>query len=156
MEAWCTLGEYWSPRISWSTHPMGPAGIPDWDQAWWRYSLHWVGRIGRLLSELDNDPNWVDCNTEVTANTNAVFVAFQDSYNWGCPLRYLNRLDSTLVDTGASHSLMSEKLFLQMWPGRTSPIRLRSYAKQPIVVRGCCNVNVHYRSQTRVMPLLIV
>ena len=63
------------------------------------------------------------------------------------------------VDTGESHTLMSEKLFQQMWPRRSllpSPIRLGSYTKQPIVVRGCCNVNVHYRSQSRVMPLLIV
>ena len=63
------------------------------------------------------------------------------------------------VDTGASHILMSETLSQQLWPGRSflpSPIRLRSYSKQPIVVQGCCNINIQYQSQTGVMPLLIV
>ena len=63
------------------------------------------------------------------------------------------------VDTGASHTLMSETLFQQLWPGRSlhpSSIGLRSYSKQPIVVRGCCNVNTVYQGQTGVMPLLIV
>ena len=63
------------------------------------------------------------------------------------------------VDTGASHSLMSESTFSRLWPGRSlqpTPVRLRSYTKEPIAVLGCCNVNVHYRGQTGEMPLLIV
>ena len=60
------------------------------------------------------------------------------------------------VDTGASHTLMSETRFQQLWPGRSllpSPIGLRSYSKQPIVVRGCC---INYQDQSGVLPLLIV
>ena len=63
------------------------------------------------------------------------------------------------VDTGASHTLMSESTFTCLWPGRSlhhTPIRLQSYSKQPIPVLGCCSVNIHYQGQTGEMPLLIV
>ena len=79
------------------------------------------------------------------------------------PITVQVQVDSCLVsmevDTGASHTLMSEIFFQQLWPGRSllpSPIRLQSYSKQPIVVRGCCNVNTQYQGQTGVMPLLLV
>ena len=43
------------------------------------------------------------------------------------------------LDTGASMSVMSEKLYKQLWPGRslsTTPIRLQTYSKQPLDVIG--------------------
>ena len=60
------------------------------------------------------------------------------------------------VDTGAAHSLISEKTFESLWPGRPTDIRLQSYSKVPIPVIGCCYVNVEYEGQTAEMPLLIV
>ena len=68
-------------------------------------------------------------------------------------------LPSMEVDTGAAHSLISEKTFQSLWPGRSlSPtdIRLQSYSKAPIPVKGCCYVNVEYEGQTGKMPLLRV
>jgi len=49
------------------------------------------------------------------------------------------------VDTGVSHSLMSESTFRGLWPGRSlhpTPIRLQSYSKKPIPVLGCVKVNI--------------
>ena len=64
------------------------------------------------------------------------------------------------VDTGAAHTLMSEKTFESLWPGRSlfpSTIRLQSYTREPIPVKGCCYVNIAYEGQTAgEMPLLIV
>ena len=68
-------------------------------------------------------------------------------------------LISIEVDTGAAHSLISEKTFESLWPGRSlnpTTIRLQSYSKEPIPVKGCCYVNVEYEGQTGEMPLLIV
>ena len=51
-------------------------------------------------------------------------------------------LISKEVDTGAAHSLISEKTIESLWPGsRKNPttIRLQSYS---IPVKGCCYVNV--------------
>ena len=63
------------------------------------------------------------------------------------PIMVKVRVDDCLlnmeVDTGAAHSLISEKTSL--WPGRsleTTAIRLQSYSKEPIPVKGCCYVNV--------------
>ena len=63
------------------------------------------------------------------------------------------------VDTGAAYTLISESLFQRLWPGRSllpSSIRLTAYTKQPIIVLGCCNVNLHYEGQTGQLPLLVV
>ena len=40
--------------------------------------------------------DWIDCDTKVTANSNTVFVLFQNSYNRGCPFGYLQWLENTL------------------------------------------------------------
>lgn len=63
------------------------------------------------------------------------------------------------VDTGAAHSVISEKTFESWWPGKSfeqTTIRLQSYSREPIPVKGCCYVKLEYESQTGVMPLLIV
>ena len=62
------------------------------------------------------------------------------------------------ADTGAAHTLMSEKTFESLW-GRSlflSTIGLQSYTREPIPVKVCCYVNVAYEGQTGEMPLLIV
>ena len=63
------------------------------------------------------------------------------------------------VDTGAAVSLMSEKVFREMWPKRRlfpTKVRLCNYTKDPIQLFGCCNVNIQYEEQAAVLPLLIV
>ena len=55
-----------------------------------------------------------------------------------------------------AHSLISEKT---LEPGRslnTTDIRLQSYSKEPMAVKGCCYVNVEYEGQSGELPLLIV
>ena len=59
------------------------------------------------------------------------------------------------VDTGAAVSLMSEATFMRLWPDREllpTEVCLQAYCKQPIPVVGFCKVNVHYETQTMVMP----
>ena len=44
-----------------------------------------------------------------------------------------------VVDTGASISIMSETLYLKLWPRKdlnTTTIRLRNYSMEPIGVDG--------------------
>ena len=63
------------------------------------------------------------------------------------------------VDTGASVSLMSEKVFRELWPRRsltTTKVRLCNYNKDPIQLVGCCEVHVVHRGQTAKLPLLVV
>ena len=56
------------------------------------------------------------------------------------PINVKVRVDDCLismeVDTGAAHSLTSEKTFESLWPGRSlnpTTTRLQSYSKEPIV-----------------------
>ena len=79
------------------------------------------------------------------------------------PIQVRVQLDDCVVamevDTGAVVSLMSEATFMRLWPSREllpTEVRLQAYCKQPIPVVGFCKVNVHYETQTMVMPLLIV
>ena len=64
------------------------------------------------------------------------------------------------IDIGASASLMSEKLFKSLWPGRSlqaTEVRLCSYSKQNIPVVGCCYVNIVYKGlEFTQLPLFIV
>ena len=57
-------------------------------------------------------------------------------------------------------SVMSEATFRKLWPRRsllTSEVRLCTYSKKPIPVRGCCYVSIAYKGQTAVdLPLIIV
>ena len=63
------------------------------------------------------------------------------------------------LDTGASVSVMSEKLYKQLWPGRslsTTPIRLQTYSKQPLDVIGSVEATVYYEGKGFPLPLVIV
>ena len=79
------------------------------------------------------------------------------------PIMIKVKLDDCLVDmevdTGASISLMSERTFNKMWPGRTlqpSTLKLRTYLKETIPVVGCTTVNVNYNGQFCKLPLVVV
>ena len=74
-------------------------------------------------------------------------------------LRVNNCTISMELDTGASVSIMSEHTFQGLWPGRSllsTDLKLRSYSKEPIVVLGCCYVNIGYKGQTANNVLLVV
>ena len=61
------------------------------------------------------------------------------------------------VDTGASVSLMSEKVFRELWPKRSlssTEVRLCGFNKDPIPLLGCCEVKVCYQGQTMNLPLV--
>ena len=63
------------------------------------------------------------------------------------------------LDTGASVSVMSEKLYKQFLPGRslsTTPIRSQTYSKQPLDVIGSVEVTVYYEGKGVTLPLVIV
>ena len=63
------------------------------------------------------------------------------------------------VDTGAAKSVMSQQIFNQLGPGRsleTTKVRLVSYSNEPIPVVGQCTVNIAYKSQNAVVPLIVV
>ena len=63
------------------------------------------------------------------------------------------------VDTGASVSLMSEKVFRELWPRRSlssTEVRLCGFNKDPIPLLGCCEVKVCYQGQTVNLSLVIV
>ena len=79
------------------------------------------------------------------------------------PLQAQVQLDdcqiSMEIDTGAAVSLMSEKSFRHLWPRRsltTTEVRVCSYSKEPIPVKGSTQVKVAYQGQTAQLPLLIV
>ena len=79
------------------------------------------------------------------------------------PIQVKVQLDDCVVnmevDTGAAMSLMSQTTFQGLWPGRSlqpSQVHLRAYTKEPILVVGCCNVNVVYNGQSAQLPLLVV
>ena len=79
------------------------------------------------------------------------------------PVMIKVKLDDCLVgmevDTGASNSLMSERTFNKLWPGRTlqpSTLKLRTYLKETIPVVGCTTVNVDYNGQLHKLPLVVV
>ena len=63
------------------------------------------------------------------------------------------------VDTGAAVTLMSEATFRKHWPNRrlsAASCKLCSYSKEPIPVAGTVQVQVAYKSQTFMLPLIIV
>ena len=60
------------------------------------------------------------------------------------------------VDTGASKTIMSEKAFRKLWPGRSldkTDVRLQSYLGEPIPVVGSVIVNEKQRAS---LPLIVV
>ena len=70
----------------------------------------------------------------------------------GCPV-------AMEVDTGASVSIMAEKVFRRLWPKRTlspSKVRLCNYNKTTISVLGTCKVNVNYQGHTEHLPSVVV
>ena len=63
------------------------------------------------------------------------------------------------VDTGASKTIMSEKAFRKLWPGRSldkTDVRLQSYLGEPIPVVGSAIVQVEYEEQRASLPLIVV
>ena len=63
------------------------------------------------------------------------------------------------IDTGASVSLISEKMFQQNWTEKelkASSVLLRTYTGHTLEVKGCIEVNVKYQSQEKQLPLLVV
>ena len=63
------------------------------------------------------------------------------------------------LDTGASVSLVSEKMFRHLWPSKVlqkSSAVLRTYTGQPLQLVGSVNVSVSYKSQQAQLSLLVV
>ena len=63
------------------------------------------------------------------------------------------------IDTGAAKTIIPEKTFHKLWPGRgldETAVRLQSYLGEPIPVVGCANVRVVYENQTAELPLIVV
>ena len=63
------------------------------------------------------------------------------------------------VDTGPAKSVMSQQIFNQLSPGKsleTTKVRLVSYSNEPIPVVSQCTVNIAYKSQNAVVPLVVV
>ena len=64
------------------------------------------------------------------------------------------------LDTGAATSLISEatyhKLFPDIYLHRSSPVFLKTYTGQELVVVGEAEVDVKYEQQTAHLPLLVV
>ena len=88
---------------------------------------------------------------EEQENEDDSFIAVNKLDTPSLPVVIKVKLDDCLVDmevnTGASISLMSERTFSKMWPGRTlqpSTLKLRTYLKETIPVVGCTTVNVDY------------
>ena len=91
------------------------------------------------------------------------FIAVNKLDTSSPPITIKVKLDDCLVDmevdTGVSISLMSERTFSKMWPGRTfqpSTLKLRTYLKETIPVVGCTTVNVNYNGQFCKLPLVVV
>ena len=54
---------------------------------------------------------------------------------------------------------MSDSTFQGLWPGRclsSTQVRLRAYSGEPILVLGCCCVNVSYKGQTGQFQFFVV
>jgi hypothetical protein len=63
------------------------------------------------------------------------------------------------VDTGASVSLMYEKVFTELWPDQLllpTDVNFSDYNENSIPVLGSCEVKVEYQGQTAIVPLVIV
>ena len=62
------------------------------------------------------------------------------------------------LDTGADVSLLSPDIWKRIGsPQLTSPnIQLFSYGKQPVPVKGECNVTVSYNGENHTLPLIVV
>ena len=63
------------------------------------------------------------------------------------------------VDTGSSVSLVSDTTFRKLWPERKLSdcgYCLHSYAKVPIKVLGCVEVELKYKKQEARLPLIVV
>ena len=62
------------------------------------------------------------------------------------------------VDTGAAKTIMPEKAFRKLWPGRSldkTDVRLQSYLGEPIPVVGSVIVQVEYEDQRANLPLIV-
>ena len=63
------------------------------------------------------------------------------------------------VDTGAAKTIMPEKTFRELWPGRSldkTDVQLQSYLGEPIPVLGSALVHTNYQKQTADLPLIVV
>ena len=60
------------------------------------------------------------------------------------------------LDTGASLSLVSEKMFRENWPDLEVTLHWHSYSGESIPVVGLIRVSVKYEDQESLLPLLIV
>ena len=66
------------------------------------------------------------------------------------------------VDTGASVSVISDEAYHKTWPAtaapilQKTPIKLRMYTGEHIVVLGAIKVNLRYQSQSTEAPLVVV
>ena len=63
------------------------------------------------------------------------------------------------LDTGAAYTLVSEKTFQKLWPGKdlsTTHVRLRAYTGDDIPVVGSREVKVTYQTQNASLQLLVV
>ena len=100
---------------------------------------------------------------DTNENSEEVEVIFQVKSNANSPIIVQVKVEDVLVamevDTGASLSIVSEKVFRELWPRRSlapTKVRLCNYNKEPIPMVGGCNVNIHYKGQTANVPLLVV
>ena len=74
------------------------------------------------------------------------------------PLRFYYKSRTSTLDTGADVLLVRPAIWKRSGsPQLTSPkIQLFSYGKQPIPVKGECNVTVSYNGENHTLPLIVV
>ena len=80
----------------------------------------------------------------------------------GSPYKVMLEVDGQSVtmeiDTGATLSLMSEAIFIKLWPERSpdhSSVQLCSYSGEKIPVAGQTEVTIRYKEQEVRVPLII-
>ena len=120
----------------------------DWQE---RRAKPAVGKVKQEAAESDSDstPTLFHLRSKGASNTPPITIE----------MKVDDCLINMEVDAGAFISLMSDSTFQGLWPGRSlssTQGRLWAYSREPILVLGCCYVNVSYKEQTGQFQLFVV
>jgi len=113
-------------------------------------------KIHQVDLDTDDTKNYVsdDPDTYLMFNVQGKPLLVTVQLNW--------QTVSMELDTGASLSIISEKTYKSLWKNKQQPVledtncRLHTYTKETIRVLGQITVEVTYKEQVRMLPLLVV
>lgn len=108
---------------------------------------------------LEDSGDWDDKSGENEVLLSHIFSCRSSHGGYAVKVKIAGRNVTMQVDTGASVSIVPEKMYRQYWPNvplERCSLRLKTYGGSTLAVAGKLTVHVEHDGQTETLPLIVV